>query len=355
MEFDYPFAHKKLMTPGPVPLSQEVKESLYHLECHHRSKPFQEVLIRCFDNMKKVFQTKNHCYLLPSTGSGGLEAAMINVLKEDQSTLFINAGKFGERWGKIAKVFGLPFDEIVVPWGEDIPLEKVRKKLSEKKYQALAFQACETSTGALLPVKELCQLAHDQGALTIVDGITALGAVDLPMDKLGIDVFIGGSQKAFMLPTGMAFLSLSEKAESIQNKIPKYYFDLKAEKKSNLEGKTRFSTPTHFILGLDLVLDDFLNKTGLENHFNEILEKADVFRKALPLELFPQTSSPSLSCLKVPGGVSAKAIKDKVFDEGYIIVAGQDQLADKVLRVGHMGGMTHNDLVNTAEAINKFL
>ncbi len=355
MEFDYPFAHKKLMAPGPVPLSEAVKESLYHLECHHRSKPFQQVLENCFQNIKKVFQTKEHCYLLPCTGSGGLEAAMTNTLTKDRPALFINSGKFGERWGKIAKAFGIPFDEIKVAWGEDIPLDEVRSQLSKKDYQALAFQACETSTGALLPVKDLCEMAQEKGALSIVDGITALGAVDIPMDEWGLDVFVGGSQKAFMLPTGMAFLSMSERAESITNDLPKFYFDLKAEKKANLSGKTRFSTPTQFVIGLDLVLDEFLNKKGLKNHFQDIQEKAKIFREALPLELFPQTASPSLSCMKVPKGISAKEVKDKVFQDGYIIVAGQDELADLVLRVGHMGGMTHNDLVQTAEAIKKHL
>lgn len=351
---NYPLFNKKIMTPGPVPLPQIVRDSLAQYECHHRTVEFQEVLDRVFENLKIVFQTQQHCYMLASTGSGGLEAAMVNTMRRDKKSLFINAGKFGERWGKIAKALGIPFDEIIVPWGEEIPLDKVRDQLKQQDYQALAFQACETSTGALLPVKELASLCQGTSTLSIVDGITALGAVEMPMDQWGLDVVIGGSQKAFMLPTGMSFLSLSEKAEKAQSDILSYYFDLKAEKKSNLAGQTRFSTPTHFIIALDIVLEVILEK-GWDNHLKSIIDRAAYFRNQVQLPLYPKVSSPSLSCLTVPEGVSAVRVQKKVAEEGVIIIAGQDQLKDKVLRIGHMGDMTEADLKLTAELINKNL
>lgn len=351
----YAFFNKKLMTPGPVPMPEAVKQSLAEVECHHRSKEFGEILTRVFTRLPQVFQTKQHCYLLSCTGSGGLEAAVTNTLTRNRKALFINAGKFGERWGKIAKAFSIPFDELVFEWGEDIDLNQVREKLSQGDYQALAWQACETSSGALLPTKELAQICQEQNVLSLVDGITALGAAPLPMDEWGLDVVIGGSQKAFMLPTGMAFVALSERAESIQNDIPKYYFDLKAEKKSNLSGKTRYSTPTQFVIGLDIVLDEILNQVGLAEHLKEVARKAQVFRNHTSLPLFPITASPSLSCLKVPEGLKGTDIKNKVAQEGFVIVAGQDRLKDSVLRVGHMGAMTEQDLIDTAQAIEKHL
>lgn len=352
---DFEFTKKKLMTPGPVPLADYVKASLAEMECHHRTKEFVAIQNEVFEQLKKIFQTEQHCYMLACTGSGAMEAAVVNTLGTRDSLLFINAGKFGERWGKIAKAYKIPSQEIQFPWGKDIDLERVKKELATGKHTALAFQACETSSGALLPVKELAQLCRENNVLSIVDGITALGAVDLPMDAWGIDVMVGGSQKAFMLPTGMAFISLSQKAEKRESDIPCYYFNLKAEKKSNLDGKTRFSTPTHFILALNMVLDEILNKVGLKKHFQQIHDKAEYFREQVGLDLFPETSSPSLSCLKLPVGTTAKKIKSKVAEDGYIIMGGQDDMAELVLRVGHMGAISREDLKQTAESIKRHL
>jgi len=345
------FSTKKIMTPGPVPLPEYVKKSLHDYECHHRMAAFSEILVQVFADLKKVFQTERHCYVLASTGTGGLEAAFINTVSTQDKILYINAGKFGERWGKIATAFRVQADPVQVPWGQDVNLNQVEDLLKKGEYQGLAFQACETSTGALLPVQELCSLAQKYNVLSMVDAITALGAVDLPMDKWGIDVLIGGSQKAFMLPTGLSFLSLSKRAEQLQSDIPSFYFNLRAEKKQNEEGKTCWSTPTHPVLALSLVLDNILNKVGLFSFFSSIEERADHFRQQVGLPLFPQTSSPSLSCLKVPENVSAKQIVKKVYQDGYMIVAGQDQLEDKGLRVGHMGHMSLQDLTAVAKSI----
>lgn len=352
---NYDFAKKKVMTPGPVPLPDYVRDSLRDYECHHRTKEFTAILESVFENLKKVFQTKQHCFLMSSTGSGGLEAALVNTTNSKSKVLTINAGKFGERWAKIAKAYKIDHTELQMEWGKDIDLDQVRDELKKGGYTNLAFQGCETSTGSLLQVKELCEIAKENNALSMVDGITALGAVDLPMDELGIDVFIGGSQKAFMLPTGMSFISLSEKAEAIESDHPKFYFDLAAEKKVNLSGKTRWSTATHFVIALDLVLDHILNQTGLKNHFVEIEKKAQFFRELVNLEMFPETASPSLTCMKMPEGVSGNDVKAKVLEDGFIIMGGQEKLADKVLRVGHMGAMTNEELKQTAEAINRHL
>ena len=343
------------MTPGPVSLSGKVKQVFSQLECHHRSPEFSLVLVRVFKNLKRIFQTQQHCYLLASTGTGALESSLVNCLSSRDRLLFISAGKFGQRWGEIARAYGFEHRELKMPWGGDIDLQKVVDELKTGSYRACAFQACETSTGALLPVAELCKICRQYNVLSIVDGIAALGAVNLPMDEWGVDVLIGGSQKAFMLPTGLSFISLSERAERIRSDKPRYYFDLEAEKKANLQGKTRYSTATHFVLALDLILDDILNHKGLEKHFNEIRTRAELFRDHVRLDLYPKTPSPSLSCLKVPENLSAGKIKKSVAHEGYIIMGGQDQLVDRVLRVGHMGEMTREDIIKTASLINRFL
>lgn len=345
----------RLMTPGPVPLPSFVKKSLSLTECHHRSKEFAEIFARVRTQIKQVFQTENHCYLLPATGSGGLEAAVVNSLKQSDKLLSINAGKFGARWGDIASAYRIECDELDFEWGKNIDLNRVEKSLASGKYQALSFQACETSTGALLPVRELAELCHRYNVLSIVDGITALGAIDIPVDAWNIDILIGGSQKAFMLPTGMSFLSCSAKVESVGSDVPKFYWDLAKEKTINLTNKTNFSTPTHMIVALDLVLHHILQEVGLKNHFKNILNRAEIFRQHVQLPLFPEVSSASLSCLKVPKTESAKELKMKVQQDGFIIVAGQGPLEDRVVRVGHMGDMSEQDLIQTAESINNNL
>ncbi len=351
----YDFAKKKLMTPGPVPLPQYVRESLALYECHHRTNEFTEILMNTFTLLKKIFQTEEHCFLLSCTGTGAMEAALVNTLSTTSRLAYIDSGKFGERWGKMAKAYHIESDALAFPWGQDIDLNQVEKVLATGKYSALAFQACETSTGALLPTQELSQLCQKYNVLSIVDAITALGAVNIPMQSWGLDVLIAGSQKAFMLPTGMAFISLSKKAQGLESDLPKYYFNLAAEKKSNLEGSTRYSTPTHFIIALEMVLTEIIEKRGLQNHLKDIDDKANYFRSLLDLEQFPQTASPSLTCLKVPVGASAKKIKKQVAEDGYVIMSGQDHLADLVLRVGHMGEMSKDDLLKTALSIKSHL
>lgn len=351
----YDFAKKKIMTPGPVPMPAKVRESLALYECHHRTAEFTEILLNCFRLLKKVFQTQEHCFLLSSTGTGAMEASLLNVLCHNSHLGFINAGKFGERWGKIAKAYGVHNSSFDVEWGRDIDLNQLEDFLKKQSVQALAFQACETSTGALLPVREIAELCQRYGVLSVVDGITALGAVHLPMDEWGVDVLLAGSQKAFMLPTGMAFVSLSARAQSVQSDLPKYYFDLKAEKKSNLDGATRYSTPTHLVIALEIVLQDIVETIGLQKHFQNIADKAQFFQSLVPLELFPKTPCPSLTCLKMPESKGAKALQKKVAEDGFIIMAGQDHLADQVLRVGHMGDISEQDLRATAVSILRHL
>ena len=353
----YSFAKKKLMTPGPVPLPDFVGEIFQNCHVHHRTKDFAEVLGRALANLKKVYQTKNHCFALPSTGTGAMEAAIVNSLCPGDDVLILRSGKFGDRWKKLSQAFSLQVEVLEFDWGSDIDCDQVQKELKKKNYKALLCQACETSTGALLPIKELGEICRETDTLFVVDGITALGVSQLPMDDWNVDILIGGSQKGFMLPTGMSFISLSEKAWKAGEKttFPNYYWNLKSEKNSNIENKTRYSTPAHFILALDRVLNHILNEVGLEDYFKLIEARAQLFREAVNLDLFPKTPSPSLSCLAMPEEKGAQSVKQKLYDEGIVVMAGQDQLKDSVLRVGHMGEMTDEDLLTTARLINTHL
>jgi len=345
------------MAPGPVPMPPYVGEVFASCNIHHRTKEFSEVLSRVFSQLPQVFQTEQHCYILPATGTGGMEAAVVSTLSPGDEVIVVDGGKFGERWAKVAYAMGLSVKRVEVEWGAAVEPSMV-EDLMGPQTKAILVQACETSTGVAHPIEALGTLCRSTETLLMVDGITALAAYDLPMDAWGIDALVGGSQKGFMLPTGLSFVSLSEKAEKsmIASQFKKYYWDLKAEKAANLSGKTRYSTPVQFVLALGLVLDELLIYEGLDKHFAKISRRAQVFRDAVNLPLFCQSPSPSLTCLAVPGGSGAGEMKKRLFEDFAIsIVAGQDRIQDKVLRIGHMGQMTEADQLDTAKAINALL
>lgn len=351
----------RLMTPGPVPLPEWVLKELAQPVIHHRTVEFEAILVRTLKNLKQVFQTKNHCFILTATGTGAMEAALTNALPRNAKVISIIAGKFGQRWHEMAQTLGYRSVPIEVPWGEDLDLDYFKKMLfAHADAEAILCQACETSTGALLPVKELAAMTKKSKTLLICDAITGLGAFSLPMDDWGIDILIGGSQKALMLPTGLSLLSLSEKAwEKTKTVAPQqtYYWNLVEEYNANQKMQTRFSSATTVIRGLDLVLQHMI-KMGMQSWFDAHAERATHFRRLVlnpEITMFPETPSPSLSCLHVHGADTTKlqtVLQDKY---NVVVMGGQDQLKGKVLRVGHMGFMTNEDLTQTAQAIHSAL
>jgi aspartate aminotransferase-like enzyme len=352
----------KLMTPGPVPLHDWVLNEIALPVLHHRTEEFESIFAKTLVGLKYLFRTTQPCFVLTASGTGGMEAALVNAVKRDEEVLVIDAGKFGQRWQEMAQILGYRSHHLTFEWGADIDLDLVKKTLdAHPRIKAVLCQASETSTGALLPVKELAALTKDLDTLLIVDAVTGLGAFSLPMDEWGIDILISGSQKALMLPTGLTVLSTSAKAwKQIEKFAPSqtYYWSLIEEKKANDKTQTRFSSAVTLIRALHVVLEH-IQKTGIENVFAEHTKRAEHFRKAVlkdHVSLFPQTPSPSLSCLKLPAGVDSSKVQSILQDKHKIVVmGGQDQLKGKVLRVGHMGAMTLQDLTETADAIHSVL
>ncbi|MCC6137800.1 MAG: alanine--glyoxylate aminotransferase family protein [Bdellovibrionaceae bacterium] len=351
----------RLMTPGPVPLPDWVLNELAQPVIHHRTTEFEAILERTLTHLKTVFQTKNHCFILTATGTGAMEASLTNTLSRGAKVISIISGKFGQRWHEMAQTLGYRSVPFEVPWGEDIDLEYFKKMLfAHADAEAVLCQACETSTGALLPVKELAAMLKKSKTLLICDAITGLGAISLPMDEWGLDVVIGGSQKALMLPTGLALMSLSEKAwEKTKTIAPTqtYYWNLVEEYNSNKKMQTRFSSATTLIRAMDLVLQH-IQKIGFHNWLNAHQERATHFRRLVlnpEITMFPATPSPSLSCLHIHSADTHKlqtVLQDKY---SIVVMGGQDHLKGKVLRVGHMGWMTNEDLTQTAQAIHSAL
>lgn len=346
-----------LMTPGPVPLPPEVLEVLALPMEHHRTPEFESVFNRVLGNLKKVFLTEEPVFILTSTGSGGMECALVNTLSPGDHVIAVVSGKFGERWAEMAETFGARVTRIEVPWGQVARVEHIEDALkAHPDTVAVLCQACETSTGVLHPVREIAQIVSKTKAVFMVDAITALGALPIPMDEWGIDVLIGGSQKAFMLPTGLAFISFSKKAwRAVEAaKCPRYYFDIRRERKANQAGESGFSASVTHIRALDLVLDIFL-KQGLHRVYERIQALSHATHaamSALGLRSLSEVPSPSLSTIVMPEGIDGQKVRSEMEKASHVVVmGGQDQLKGKIIRIGHMGAIRDEDLLKTIDAL----
>ncbi len=346
-----------LMTPGPVPLPPEVLEIMARPMEHHRTPEFVQLFNRVLANLKKVFLTEEPVFIHTSTGSGGMESALVNCLSPGDEVISIVSGKFGERWADMAEVYGAKVTRIEVPWGQVVRREQVEDALRKQPNAvAVLCQACETSTGVLHPIRELAQLTKNHRAVLMVDAITAMGALPLPMDEWGLDVLIAGSQKAFMLPTGLSFISFSKKAWKLTetSKCPKFYFDIRAEREANENGESLFSSAVTHVRALDLVLEIFLGQ-GMHRVYERIqaLSKATIVAaREMGLEIFSSTPSPSLTAIKIPDGIDGQKVRaemEKSF--AVIVMGGQDQLKGKIIRIGHMGAIRDEDLIATLRAL----
>ncbi|KYG69951.1 alanine--glyoxylate aminotransferase family protein [Bdellovibrio bacteriovorus] len=351
-----------LLAPGPVNLHPEVRKVLALPMIHHRTPEFDAILKRVLKGIKSVFQTEQDVYLLTSTGSGGMEALLVNVLSPGDKVIAIVSGKFGERWADMAKTFGAEVTIVNVPWGEAVKVSEVEELLKKNPdTRAVLCQACETSTAVAHPIQELASVVKKYSeTLLLVDAITALGAYPLPMDAWGIDGLVAGSQKAFMLPTGMTFLALSQKAWKFvdQAKCPRYYFDLRKEKKANNSGETFYSSNVAIIRALDTVLG-MIEKQGLQELFRIIHRRAEftrTFGLKLGFGLYAKSPSDSVTALTVPSGMDGQKIRLHLEEAHAItIMGGQDQAKGKIIRVGHMGYIQDEEQVRLIECLGHTL
>lgn len=342
-----------LLAPGPVNLHPEVLKILALPMIHHRTPEFDQILRRCLGNLKKIFQTEQSVFTLSSTGSGGMECLLVNTLQQGDKVLALVSGKFGERWADMAEVFGAEVDRMNIPWGEAVDLSLLETQLRTKKYDAVLSQACETSTGVAHPIQKMSELIQKIGShqtLFLVDAITALGAYSLPMDAWNIDGLVAGSQKAFMLPTGLSFVSFSEKAwKKIEsNKTPRFYFDIRKEKQANERGETYFSSSVSHVRALDWVLSHILEQ-GLESLFETIRKRAEFARhfvQKLGLKIYSQTPSNSLTAILLPSEIDGQILRTQLEKEYQVtVMGGQDQLKGKILRIGHMGYILDEEMI----------
>ncbi|MBC7386422.1 MAG: alanine--glyoxylate aminotransferase family protein [Cryobacterium sp.] len=341
-----------LLAPGPTPVPERVAAILGMPIPHHRTPGFEKVFSEVRAGLKWVFQTEQEVIMLTCTGTGAMEAAVSNLFKRGQKVITVNTGKFGERWTKVAQSYELAVLEIKLPPGlpfDPAILEEVCA--ANPDAEAILFQASETSTGSRMPVSDIVGLAKKYKMLSVCDAITALGVFDLPMDAWGIDVLITGSQKAMMIPPGLAFIALSETAwkKTAESDLPKFYFNLAKEKKAHLTNQTAWTPAISLIMGLHESLK-MMKEEGLEKLFkrHELLALATRNAvKALGLDVLSAKSpSPAVTAVLVPPSVKEgkkipKLMRDKY---GVTIAGGQDELEGKIFRLSHFGYCSYFDI-----------
>lgn len=352
-----------IFTPGPVAVPSEVLIEMAKPIMHHRTKEFEAIFADVREGLKYIYDTKQEVFVLAASGTGAMEGAVVNTLSHGDKVLVVNGGKFGERWGKICKAYGLDTQELMVEWGHSVnpaDIEKALKK--DPAIRAVLVQASETSTGVMHPTKEIADLTrHRDDVILIVDGITGVGVFPLPFDELGIDVMVGGSQKAFMLPPGLSFAAMSDKAWEFNktSNLPRYYLDFKAALKNAEKNTTPYTPAVTLIIGLAAVLKRF-REEGRESMFKRHALLSLAMRegmKAIGLDIYVKdVPSPALTTVVAPPEIgSSKVIKMLGNEFGITVADGQDQAKGVIFRVSHIGDIDKTDTLFFISAVESVL
>ena len=354
-----------LMIPGPTPVPEKVLLAMAKHPIGHRSGEFSQLIAETNENLKWLFQTKNNVMTLAASGTGTVEAAIINFLSAGDRILVGSNGKFGDRWVQIAQAYGLDVSVIKAEWGTPLNPDDFARELqadSKKQIKAVMITHSETSTGVLNDLEAINKLVKAHGeALIIVDAVTSLGSHNIPVDEWGIDVIASGSQKGFMLPPGMGFVTASDKAWDAYKTatLPKFYLDLGKYNKSADKSSTPFTPPVTLYFGMKVALE-MMQEEGLENIFARHTRHKEASRaamKALGLPLFaPDThASPAVTSV-VPEGVDAEKIRSIMKGKYDIALAGgQDHMKGKMFRMGHLGFVSDRDVLCTISALEATL
>jgi aspartate aminotransferase-like enzyme len=350
-----------LLSPGPTPIPNEVALAMSETMIHHRTPQFNKVFEEARTGLKKLFGTRNDVLILASSGTGAMEAAVANLFSPRDKVLVVNGGKFGERWLNIANAFGLDPVEMKVEWGQAVKVEEVAKQIkAHADLKAVMIQASETSTTVFHPVREIAKLTKN-GPLFLVDGVTAVGVVPIPVDEWDIDVLVTGSQKAMMLPPGLGFISLSERAwkKTKEARLPRFYFDLNLERKNQQKGSGAFTPAVSLIFGVRASLN-MMQREGFDRVYARHARMSRATRAAataLGLKLLaPDSPSPAATGIYLPDGIDADRVLDYLRDHMNITLAeGQDQLKGKVIRIAHVGYMGAFDVITAIAALEMAL
>lgn len=352
-----------LMIPGPTPVPESVLQALAKHPIGHRSKGFSAIFAEVTEKLQWLAQTKNDVFIYTASGTGAMEGAIANTVSPGDKVLTLEIGKFGERWTDLAKTYGAETLTLKAEPGENISPADLEKTLKENPdIKVVALTHSETSTGTANDVETLCKIIKDHGALIVLDAITSLGCMPIKTDDWGIDVLVSGSQKGFMIPPGLSFIYVSQKAYEYKEncKSPSLYFCWKAAKKSLEANTTPYTPNVSHIIALNVAMD-MMKEEGLENIFARHKKLRDGLRaaiKALGLGLLTkdETASCAITAIYPPEGVSVPDIRSKFTKDWDIVVAnGQANLKDKIFRMGHLGFVSYRDVATAVAALEGVL
>lgn len=352
-----------LLTPGPTPVPERVMLAMARPMIHHRMPAFIAAFKRAAAGLQWIFQTTQPVLLLTGSGTLAMEAAVVNTLRRGDKALCIVGGKFGERWPKLCKAYGIEPVEIAVEWGRAVDPQQVEDALAkDDKISAVFSQANESSTGVRMPVEAIADITRRRpGVINVVDAVSALGAFDLPMDKAGFDVLLTGSQKALMLPPGQAYIALSDKAWARAERadLPRFYADLRREKKGQAAGDSAWTPNIPLTIGLVEALA-MIEEEGLAACFARHARLAEATRRAcvaLGCELFaPDAPSPTVTAVRGPAGVDTDKLVKRLRDQyGVSLTGGQDAVKGKIFRVAHLGWFGSFDILTSISALEMAL
>ena len=358
----------RLFTPGPTPLLPQAQTAMASYGAHHRTADFRALFTRVLAGVKEFIGTNNDVLVLSSSGTGFMEASVSNLTSPGDLVLVLTAGKFGERWTSLAKAFGCVVETVTAPYGETISLDEVRRKLTPE-IRCVYVQATESSTGARHDVEGIAKLVRGlpgslPGTLLVVDAITGLGTTHLDVDAWGIDVIIGGSQKALMIPPGLAYGAISERAwqRMERAKSPRYYFDLRKERKSAAKAETAYTPATSLFAGLAAALD-YVRQMGdgnLAAGRDALIANAELCAamtragvEALGLKLFaPRSPAAALTAVAAPAGADSTAICKRFREQfGAVVANGQAEMKGQLFRIAHIGYYDYLDTVGVLAAL----
>ena len=352
-----------LLAPGPTPVPPDVLLAMAKPIIHHRSPDFIPIIQQVRTDLKWLFQTSQEVLTIAGSGTAGMEASISNFMSPGDKIIAINGGKFGERWLKIAQAFGVVPIEVKVEWGNSVDVSVVADLLSkDPSIRGVYVQASETSTGVAHDIQKLAALTRErENTILVVDAITALGVVNLPMDTWGIDVLITGSQKALMIPPGLAFIGVSEKAWKLQTsaKCSRFYLDLKREKDNLLKDSNAWTPAVTLWIGLAESLK-LMRAEGLEKIFARHARLAQATREGVRgfgLEVFAKNiPSDAVTAVVSPQGIDGQAVYKNLREQyGITAAGGQDQLKGKVFRLSHMGYADVFDVITAVSGVEMVL
>jgi len=352
---------KYLMTPGPTPVPEDIRNEMAKPMIHHRTKEYQAIFKDATDGLKKLFKTANDVYTFTSSGTGAMEASIVNVCSPGDKIIVVRGGKFGERFGDIAKAYGVEVIPLDVPWGSGPCPADIGDLLKKNPgVKGVYTTLCETSTATVFDIKAIGEIVRSTPAVYVVDVISGLGSDKFENDVWGVDIAICGSQKGLMIPPGLAFCSVSQKAfKAVESsKLPKFYFSFKKYRKAMEATDTPFTSAITLVIGLKKALE-VINGKGVDSVIAEHTAQANAFRaavKAMGLTLFSKSPSNAVTAVNAPASMDANAlIKLLKTEYGVTFAGGQAQLKGKLFRAAHMGGIDREHTMESIKALESAL